>query len=89
MANDTKLCSLGHWEGLWDWLEYVDVFVCVTENKRNTVLFIGQKDQFQIRKTTTMVTRIECNEGNSSVKVLCKQGRLKEAMRVLRIMCDL
>eukprot|EP01018_Ginkgo_biloba_P034725 Gb_12551 [translate_table: standard] len=55
----------------------------LTNGKNKIVLFVGLLVQFGYRKTTTSVVKIEGNGISSSVPILCKQGRLKEALHIL------
>eukprot|EP01018_Ginkgo_biloba_P001238 Gb_28665 [translate_table: standard] len=55
----------------------------VKNEKITMVLFVGQMIPVQGRKTTTISVERESNANNSSVRTLCKQGRLKDALHIL------
>eukprot|EP01018_Ginkgo_biloba_P007739 Gb_39699 [translate_table: standard] len=60
------------------------------KKEKMAVFFLGLQLPFEIRKTSiqtmTASLKSEGNTYNSSVRTLCKQGRLKEALRILHVM---
>eukprot|EP01018_Ginkgo_biloba_P034747 Gb_24821 [translate_table: standard] len=58
----------------------------LTTPKKKMVMSVGLMLLFQYRKTTNCALKNEANARKSSVRELCKQGRLKEALYILHVM---
>eukprot|EP01018_Ginkgo_biloba_P002193 Gb_33328 [translate_table: standard] len=54
--------------------------------RKKVVPFVGLMPKLQSRNTTSGALEQEANGNNSSMKDLCKQGRLKEALHILHAM---